>query len=169
MRAVKCCWSTKLHIFLYRLPRITEYYKPGQLRHTVAGHRPILSCADFHFCCTAWSQSTNVTDGQTDVTFVASRDTHVACRAESVLCLFSSTVKGLRDHSHETRGSFRELLNSSFARNPSALTEFRIAEWLLLGRNFRIADSAVLSTCSPTTVKAAHSTSNVQPCIFRFS
>ena len=101
-------------------------YDPGQLQHAENQDTDLSPSSDVHFL--SHYVITNVTDGQTDVTFVASRDTHVACRAESVLCLFSSTVKGLRDHSHETRGSFRELLNSSFARNPSALTEFRIAE-----------------------------------------
>ena len=65
-----CHRSAKLHIFPYPnglLSRIRDHIiQSGSVGFSmlVAKHQPILSCADYTFCCTMWSQSTNITDGR---------------------------------------------------------------------------------------------------------
>jgi len=53
-------WSSSVEF------QITGYYDPGRLCMPVAKTPTYMSRAHFHFCSTVWSQSTNVTDRQTD-------------------------------------------------------------------------------------------------------
>jgi len=97
MRADECHRKAKLHIFSVTQQSssvefgITGYYNPCRLRYAVSQYTDLYCHMSMStFCCTMWSQSTNVTDGRTDVMLIICRAKNPpATGRESPVCFAS--------------------------------------------------------------------------------